>query len=272
MVKAGGFIPTVNGSRAITAIRPATWNKIAQTINAGALGANGGGSGRAGANWVMVKNSSGSDRARFDCLALGDPVVALTTDGQVDLLLNAVAADPAKAAVVLVEPIANNQTGYGVLVGLVLAKVLSGSTSFRFGEADASGSAIKPVASGPIRLLGAPSASASVLLPVLLGGGGASVDVGVAKTPSGGIPARSGITLGVATCTLGETYDDGGVIKIREATPTTTALIYNSTSIATSGSAWIHWKLENGRRLIDVDDCNADGSSSGGNVINGGTP
>lgn len=267
MAKAGGFVPTVNGSVPVTAIRPATWNRIAQAVNAGAVGATGGGNGGGDGNRVLVQNSSGSDRARWDCMALGSPVVALTTDGQVDLLLSVSTADSTKAAVVLVEPIANGQTGYGVLVGLAVAKVLSGDTAFRFGEPDATGHAIKPVASGPIRLLGAPSASASVLLPVLLGGGGGgAVEVGVAKTPSGGIPARSGVTLGVATCTLGETYDDGGVIKIRETA--TTAQIYNSTSIATSASAWIHWKIENGRRLVDVDDCNA----GSGSVINGGTP
>lgn len=98
--------------------------------------------------------------------------------------------------------------------------------------------------------------------------GGGSGGTGLAKTPSGGIPARSSITAGVATCTLAELYDDSGTIKIREKSPTESVEIYNSTSVTISGGAWIHWKTDGSYKVIDVDDC----SSSSGISLNGGTP
>lgn len=98
--------------------------------------------------------------------------------------------------------------------------------------------------------------------------GGGSGGTGLAKTPSGGIPARSSITAGVATCTLAELYDDSGTIKIREKSPTESVSIYNSTSVTISGSAWIHWKTDGSYKVIDVDDCNG----TSGISLNGGTP
>lgn len=78
---------------------------------------------------------------------------------------------------------------------------------------------------------------------------------GLALTPSGGIPARSGITVGVATCTLAELYDDAGVVKIRQKSPAESVLIYNTTAVNVSGAKWIHWKMDGGYRIVDVDDC-----------------
>jgi hypothetical protein len=98
-------------------------------------------------------------------------------------------------------------------------------------------------------------------------GGGASGGTGLAKTPSGGIPARSSITAGVATCTIAELYDDSGTIKIREKSPTQSVSIYNTTGVSVTGSAWIHWKTDGGRKVVDVDDC----PGSSGGIIGGGT-
>lgn len=78
---------------------------------------------------------------------------------------------------------------------------------------------------------------------------------GLAKSPSGGIAARSGITVGVGTCTLAELYDDSGTIKIREKSPTQSVLIYNTTQVVIGASMWIHWKTDGGYKVVDVDDC-----------------
>lgn len=102
--------------------------------------------------------------------------------------------------------------------------------------------------------------------PSKKGGGGGT---GLAKTPSGGIPARSTITVGVATCTIAELYDDAGTIKIREKSPTESVSIYNTTGVTISGNAWIHWKTDGSYKVIDVDDCSG---GSGGLSLNGGTP
>ncbi len=198
-----GFIPRAPGKGNITAIRPKTWNAIADVVNGGRVGANGPSSPAVadglGKGWVWVKNTSGSDRSRFDCMALGDPTMALTTDGQVDVVFAATTADPVKTPAILLEPIANGRVGRAAIYGLCLATVAAGATSLLNAVPQASSNSLLPSASGSIKLLTAPSASVVTLIPVVLG---ASASPGVVmKTPGGGIAARSGTTISSATCT-----------------------------------------------------------------------
>ena len=172
-----GFIPRAPG-KVITGIKPRTWDAIADQLNGGRSDASGVPSVPAisglNAGWVWIKNTSGSDRTRFDCMALGDPVMNLTTDGQVDVLFNATTAAATASPAVLLEPIANGRVGRAVIYGLCLAKVaVATSTSLLFAEPQASGHNLKAVASGTIKLLKAPSTTEITLLPVVLGVGGA---------------------------------------------------------------------------------------------------
>lgn len=171
----GGFIPRSPG-KVITGISPRTWDAIADRLNGGRVEAAGVGAtpelSGLNAGWVWVKNTSGSDRTRFDCMALGDPVMSLTTDGNVDVLFNATTASATASPAVLLEPIANGRVGRAVIYGLCLAKVaIATSTSLLFAEPQPSN--LKPVSSGTIKLLTAPSTTEIKLLPVVLGSGGA---------------------------------------------------------------------------------------------------
>lgn len=123
-------------------------------------------------HWVWVRNDSGAARERFECMALSDPLFNLDLDGSVDLMFKAIASDPAKTPVILLEPIASGEFGKGVIHGLALAKVGSGSAT---ATTATPGTHKLTPGSGAIKLLSAPSASVDTLLPVLLGaGGGAS--------------------------------------------------------------------------------------------------
>lgn len=80
----------------------------------------------------------------------------------------------------------------------------------------------------------------------------------IAKTPVGGIAARTGSgpwTPGVATCTLCEQYDDGGTWKIREKSPTEDVVVYNSSPHALAASAPIQAKPIGGKYYVDVAEC-----------------
>ena len=201
--------------------------------------------------WVWLRNDSGNDRERYECMSLDDPIFGLDLDGSVDLMFKAIASDPAKTPVILIEPIANGEMGRGIIHGLALAKVGSGAVTAT--NATPGTNQLTP-GSGSIKLLAKPDAAVDTLLPVLLGAG-ASGGTGIAKSPAGGIAARSGDVVGVATCTLAELYDDAGVVKIREKSPAESVLIYNTTAVNVSGAKWIHWKMDGGYLLVDVADC-----------------
>jgi hypothetical protein len=218
---------------------------------------------------VMVKNTSGSDRARWDTMALSTTLrIALGSTGKESVVFSAIASDPAKPAAILQEPIANNKLGRALIFGYTLAKVAAGSASTFAAKANSS-SKLAVDALGSVRLLAAASVSAETIVPVLVGVAAGGGGTGLAKSPVGGIPAQSGSTPGVASCSPAELYDDAGTIKIRVVSGADPILIYNTTSIASKSEKWIQWKTDGERKIIDVDDCNAGG---GALTINGGTP
>ncbi|MCA9132941.1 MAG: hypothetical protein KDA45_07290, partial [Planctomycetales bacterium] len=144
-------------------------------------------------HWVWLRNDSGEDRLRFDCMALGEPLFDLTDDGTVDLLFSADTADADKTPVILLEPIADGDLGKGVIQGLAIARVGPGDTSSRLASPDGDNHWLSP-GEGPVKLLAAPTESGffddifddffddffgggsggAVYLPVLLGAGGSS--------------------------------------------------------------------------------------------------
>ncbi len=123
-------------------------------------------------HWVWIRNDTASARERFECMSLSDPIFNLDLDGSVDLMFKAIASDPTKTPVILLEPIAVDEMGKGIIHGLALAKVGSGSTTAKY--ATPGTNKLTP-GSGEIKLLGAPSASVDTLLPVLLGSGGGGI-------------------------------------------------------------------------------------------------
>jgi hypothetical protein len=181
-------------------------------------------------------------------MALSDPIFDLDLDGSVELMFIALASDPVKTPVILIEPIANGEMGKGIIHGLALAKVGSGSTTAT--SATPGTNKLTP-GSGSIKLLGKPSATVDMLLPVLLGGGGKDNLVGI--TRAGGIAART-------TTTVPHTFPSATVDLIDPATknfytPNQTVVASNSTKVLIGASHIVQLKPWGSLYLVDVDDC-----------------
>lgn len=151
---------------------------------------------------ARCKNTSGADRAAFDCMAIVGMTWEMDLGGSSDLIFELDTADPDKAAAILVEPIEDGAIGKAVVDGLALAKVGGGSDMT--GVPNAANHRIAP-GSGTIKILSAPHATDERLLPVVLNVGGNGDNCILVKTPGGGIAAATGsgpYTWGSATCTL----------------------------------------------------------------------
>lgn len=120
--------------------------------------------------WVWVRNDTGADRKRFECVSLAAPVMDLELDGSVDLILSATLSSPTKTPAILIDEIANGEVGKAVAYGCALALVEAGTTTHGYGVPNTS-STLDPADSGPFKLLAPPSASAQTLVPVLWTGG-----------------------------------------------------------------------------------------------------
>lgn len=121
------------------------------------------------AHWVWVRNDSGADRERFECVKLGDPLWEMLADGTTDLMFAGEAAGTGTTAILL-EPIAQTEFGKAVIHGLALAKVAGGTGTMAAPNA----SGVLEPGSGTIKLLASPHATLEKLLPVLLGATGES--------------------------------------------------------------------------------------------------
>jgi hypothetical protein len=201
--------------------------------------------------WVWVRNDSGSDRSRFDCMALGDPIFDLNMDGSVDLLFGAdTVADSTDTPAILIDSVADGSFGRAVINGMALAKVKAASSvSDLFAEPD-TGSQLAAVSSGSIQLLAAPSTSAATLLPVLVGVGGlAGSSTAVFLSHSSGIAARSGATLGSASCVM---YSVSGGTR---ATTGNSFTVYNDFTTAIAGSVDIIAAKIDGIWVAIAEDC-----------------
>lgn len=129
------------------------------------------------ARLALCKNTSGSDRARFDCMAIDAITWELDILGNSDVLFNLITADPAKSPAVLWEPIANGGVGLAIIDGPAIAKVGSGTDLL--GVPETATHRIAPSSSGTIKILSAPHATDVRLLPVILNVGGAGGGGGI---------------------------------------------------------------------------------------------
>jgi len=145
---------------------------------------------------AVIRNDTGQDLARFDCVGL-DGMVWDLDQATTEVVFVAADADDDKPPAILIDPLADGQLGRAVIDGVALATVAAGS-----GDYATPALALTPASSGAIRLLGTPDASDEKLLPVVLNagstGGGAAK---IVQTPGGGIAARTGTTVSNATCT-----------------------------------------------------------------------
>lgn len=135
---------------------------------------------------ISVKNTSGSDRARFDVLGIESPV--FTPAVALDAFKNSVTvtgttpttATHAGRFVVLLEPVANNAIGRAVVAGAVPVQLTIDSDSDKFADVnDGQCGSLKSVKSGAAAILWKAASSGTIWAIIRIGaGGGDSVRYG----------------------------------------------------------------------------------------------
>jgi hypothetical protein len=168
--------------------RAREWNAIAEAYNAGAFGLTGPpGSGvPLSSGLVAIKNTTANDRARWDCMSLGDTTVELSDDGSEAVVFAAEVAGADKTPVILQEPIAAGRYGVGRIFGWTLAKLAqSTDAAHDRGTPNGINHNLDVDDSGPIQILSSASTTAASVRPVLLGNvgeasGAAEVQLGEA--------------------------------------------------------------------------------------------
>lgn len=170
------MIPYQHGSRNVTAIRPQTWNQIAEALNADRLGQRSTAqlsSAGIGAQWIWLKNT-GTARAQFECSGLDRSVAAVlatVADGNRIPVLSAIDDDDAALPTVIwQEPVAVNAIGKACVTGLSLALVDATDQEDVWSLAR-SGNTLAVDASGSLSLLMQPDTEDATLLLVDLSGG-----------------------------------------------------------------------------------------------------
>lgn len=150
--------------------------------------------------WCWVRNDTGADRKRFECVSLGDPLYDSELDGSVDLLFKAEESDPAKTPAILIDDIADGEYGRAVCYGLAEALVEGGDITHKYAKPTTSNT-LEPSASGPFRLLKAPDASAQKLLPVLWVGAatGANITFEIQSLDEAVSGPYTGLVIGTVT-------------------------------------------------------------------------
>lgn len=193
-------MPTIQKIRKGQNPRATEWNALADAYNFGTFGTSGppGNSSPHPAGVVTVKNISGNDRNRFDCMSLGETVFDIGDDAEEDVLFDVETADENKTPAILLDSIGNGQTGKACIFGFCLAKVGPADTvNDLWGIPDAANNRLKPSGGGSVYLLHPPSTTNPKVRPVVIN---PVSNVAAFRTRTGGISARSTATIPSAIC------------------------------------------------------------------------
>ena len=203
------------------------------------------------AGWCLIRNDSGSDRRRFESLAIDDILIS-PADNETQFLSKpaVVGKLPTSAHVaagriaVLQEPIPKSANGRAVIVGLTPALVTVGDATDPRADLVADSGTLQTGPLGAAKVLYLNSDKGLALICV----GHPADQRGVAKAASG-IPAIASSTPGSATCEIYRLADDALVATGVEVT------IYNSAGEVTAGS-FIQFKSDTyGNLWVDVENC-----------------
>lgn len=246
------MIPRV-GNQIVTAIRPGTWNQIADSVNASiAPGFNAGtrsSMNGVGLQWVYAHNS-GDDRAAYECSGLdidSDPTLDVSPDGNLVPVVTATDDDdPRFPTLVWIEPAASGSVSRAVLTGLALALVAPSEETGELLVRD--GGKLSLDSSGTIRTMFPPNTEEDRLCLVDLtsaAGGGR-----LFMTPSTGIPAKVGDKLSSAMCTPQRMDDGGNLEDSGDSEP-----VFNSVASPIPGGVLIQAKRIGSHWFCDVVDC-----------------
>jgi len=242
-------VPTIQKIRKGQTPRAIEWNALADAYNFGTFGTSGppGNGSLHSAGIVTVKNISGSDRSRFDCMSLGDTVFDIGDDAEEDVLFDVHTADENKTPAILLDSIANGQTGKACIFGFCLAKVgTADSVNDLWAIPDATNHRLEPSGGGSIYLLHPPSTADPKVRPVVIN---PVSNVAAFRTKTGGISARSTSTIPSASC------DQLTIASGTRAVSGNTATVYNLFTSAIGETVDIFAARIGHRWFVIAEDC-----------------
>lgn len=137
-----GFIPKVGTGKLVTAIRPTTWNKLADTANSGRMSQTAPPATQSG-GWppVYVINKTGAAiAAPYRAFSLGGAQWEIGSNRLAECVFELAEYDSAKPLAVIQQPLAIDEVGLAVVSGPTLVEVSEdGTSSDRAGSPDADG-------------------------------------------------------------------------------------------------------------------------------------
>jgi hypothetical protein len=201
---------------------------------------------------IKVKNDCGEFRKRGEILSLG----SLATENATAESIILVGETPVrhKRFAVLRFSVDDQKIVEAQISGVTIAKVYINDEDHRFAcVPDDDTYVLQSSWTGPVELLhvgGAVDEESDCVIEFVRHA------VGVAKTPSGGIPGRSGDVCGSADCDLYWIKDDGTLTEAKNADDETIKVeVFNMFSEDVGGSAFIQFKDVHGIAAVDAEDC-----------------
>jgi hypothetical protein len=193
---------------------------------------------------IKLKNSSGAARSRGEILRINGKAVTDLSDEHIWLIGSA----PTALGVfgVLKEPIENGSVGPVQVAGCCIAMVDVVNADHTRARSIAASYVLESASDGPIEILYKPSGTGELECVVRFGDTPAIIIL----TPSGGIPARSGTTVGKANCTV-YTISASDVLT---STGVSVSVV-NLAAAAVAGSVYGQAKRAGGRWVIDYEEC-----------------
>jgi hypothetical protein len=208
---------------------------------------------------IKLKNSSSGNRARGQILRIDGKAITDLSDEHIWLIGQAPTADDYFG--ILKEPIADGEVGRVQVSGCCLALVDVVDAGHTRAKAVASEYVLESSDDGPLEILYAPGGTGEQECVVRFQSPQPPIVAILIMTPTAGIPARVGTTLGAATC---DTY----AIVGSEILPTGQSVeVLNMTATPVEGDAYGQAKRISGRWVIDVEECEVDEPSSSSSVV-----
>jgi hypothetical protein len=203
---------------------------------------------------VKIKNKTGEQRRKGEIVTLGNLV---TTELSADhFWLEGNTTVRGHRFVILRYHVANDQIIEAQITGLTTALIYVNDTSHRFARVPDDGTfVLQSSPSGPVEILYLPTDAqeedeVTALVRIR------EIGLPVYKTPSGGIPARSGTTCGSAECVPYIIEDDGEIVELLDEDQQSMAHeVFNMFGSDIGGSVYITVKDVHGCMQIDAEDC-----------------
>jgi hypothetical protein len=205
------------------------------------------------AHLMPVKNTTGASRRAGEVVGLGAMV---TTELDLDAFsISGIATARGRRFAVLLEGAASNEIVRAQYLGICRGRVDVTNTQHRCARLPSDGTfVLKSCFHGPVDMIWCPDSTGVADCLVCVKEDSPPIFL----APAGGIPGRSGTTLGTANCTPYTVSETGVLTELLSPSGSSqTTAIHNMSPTAVSGSIYIQVKPCFGMLLVDWEDCDA---------------